>query len=156
MKNDFFYDVDEDIKDKNISDVEFLQIQRRKAETKLIKSKIVYKCYEGLTLNDKEKKYLKAWLSDLQENEERNFFNLKNSMLTSTPTSFTFKDIESKCLYSLNSIAKVKFDNELHGHYSLNELILELGHFLDGDVVEKVERNFVIQKLNKEWEMFSS
>jgi hypothetical protein len=43
MKSEFVYDVDPDIQNPNMSDFAYLELQRKRAETKLIKSKIIYK-----------------------------------------------------------------------------------------------------------------
>ena len=43
MKSEFVYDVDPDLQNQNMSDFAYLELQRKRAETKLIKSKIIYK-----------------------------------------------------------------------------------------------------------------
>lgn len=75
----------------------------------------------------------------MKTNKERNLLNLRDSCVPSTPTTKTLATVDSKSYYTLNSLANVKLDRDLHGGYSLNELILELSHFLDAEVVDKVE-----------------
>jgi hypothetical protein len=90
MTSESIYDVDPDLHDADISDAEFLRKQRVRAEAKFIKTKIIFKLYEGtqdLTVN--EKKYLKHWVQDLKENKERNLLNLRDSMVPSQPTTMT-------------------------------------------------------------------
>lgn len=43
MKSEYVYDIDPEVNDSGISDAAFLANQRRRAETKLIKTKIAYK-----------------------------------------------------------------------------------------------------------------
>ena len=43
MKSENVYDIDPELIDPEISDAQFLLFQRKRAETKLIKSKIIYK-----------------------------------------------------------------------------------------------------------------
>jgi hypothetical protein len=62
MKSEFIYDVDPDLTDSSISDLQFLNLQRRRSETKLIKSKLIYKLSESISLTDLEKSYLKKWM----------------------------------------------------------------------------------------------
>ena len=43
VKSEFVYDMEPELIDMELSDEEYLRIARRRAETKLIKSKIIYK-----------------------------------------------------------------------------------------------------------------
>ena len=43
MKSDYVYDVDPELIDPEVSDLVFLAQQRKRAEAKLIKGKIIYK-----------------------------------------------------------------------------------------------------------------
>lgn len=113
--------------------------------------KIIYKKYEDIELSPSEKKYLNAWTSDLEENSSRTLLSLRESMLPPTPTSLTFQSLDAKNLYSLNSIARVQIDRDLHGEFSLNELMLELSHFLDDEVVDKVELELFSKRVSQEW-----
>lgn len=42
-------------------------------------------------------------------------------------------------------------ERERHGAYSLNDLVVELSHFLDEEVVNKVETEMFGDKLRNEW-----
>lgn len=59
MKSDQVYDVDPELVDSEISDSKFLFNQRRRAETKLIKSKIIYKVHHDEKLSANEDLYLR-------------------------------------------------------------------------------------------------
>lgn len=50
MKSETVSDVDPDLYNHDISDAVFLSNERKRAETKLIKSKIIYKQYEDIPL----------------------------------------------------------------------------------------------------------
>ena len=51
MKSEFVYDVDPELIDPEISNAEYLFRQRRRAETKIVKSKIIYKVHQGVDLS---------------------------------------------------------------------------------------------------------
>lgn len=61
VKSEFVYDMEPELLDRGISDEEYLMIVRRRAESKLIKMKIIYKLHNSHDLNEKEKTYLKHW-----------------------------------------------------------------------------------------------
>ena len=70
LKSEYIYEFDPEAEDIKITDEEFLLIKRRRAETKLIKTKIIYKLFDDkgeLTTN--EKNYLNKWLNDLLLND---------------------------------------------------------------------------------------
>ena len=46
IKSEFVYDKEPELEDASLSGEQFLDIQRRRAETKLIKTKIIYKMYQ--------------------------------------------------------------------------------------------------------------
>jgi hypothetical protein len=72
-------------------------------------------------------------------------------MLPQKHTSLAVKDIEAKSFYALNSISRVALERERHGAYSLSDLVVELSHFLDEEVVSKVETEIFGDRLKKEW-----
>lgn len=39
----------------------------------------------------------------------------------------------------------------MHGKFSLNDLVVELSHFLDEEVVNKVETEMFSERMKKEW-----
>lgn len=72
-------------------------------------------------------------------------------MVPVTPTKLTIGEVEAKSLYALNSVSRVSFERERHGLYSLSDLVVELSHFLDEDVVNKIETEIFSDRLRKEW-----
>lgn len=94
---------------------------------------------------------MREWSSDIRNGKERNLMNLRDSMLPTGPSKLTIGDIDAKSLYALNSISRVQLEREKHGTYSLNDLVVELSHFLDEEVVSKVETEIFGDKLRQEW-----
>lgn len=47
--------------------------------------------------------------------------------------------LSAEDIYALNSVPKVNIDRERHENFALNDLVLELSHFLDEEVVNRVE-----------------
>lgn len=151
VKSEFVYDMEPELIDRGISDEEYLMIARKRAESKLIKMKIIYKLDKSHELTENEKVYLKHWKDDITKNEKRNVLNLRDSLIPNKPSGLTLNDIDAKNYYTLNSISKVEFDRTKHGKYALNDLVLELSHFLDEEVVNKVESEMLSERLRHEW-----
>ena len=156
IKSEFIYDVDPDIENEGLSAQEFMDLHRRRSEAKLIKLKLIYKLYTtDHQLTGNEKKYLQAWIKSIKEDKDRNLLNLRDTMLPATSTKLTVNDIDAKTMYSFNSVSKVSLDRDLHGAFSLSDLVLELSHFLDEEVVNKVETEIFSERLRKEWGLSS-
>ncbi|CDW84758.1 UNKNOWN [Stylonychia lemnae] len=151
VKSEFIYDVEPELLDSGLTDQEYLDLSRARSESKLIKMKIIYKLNQEQELTVNEKKYLKNWLHDIQQNQDRNVLNLRDSLLPEKPSKLSLNDVDAQSLYALNSITKVQFDREQHGQYALNELVLELSHFLDEEVINKVETEVYSDRLRKDW-----
>jgi len=152
VKSEFIYDIDPDLSvEAGLSAEDYLALSRRRAEAKLIKSKIIYKTNQGISLSNNEKAYLKQWVNDIRNGKDRNLMNLRDSMLPSSHTKLTIGDVDAKSLYALNSISRVQLERERHGAFSLNDLVVELSHFLDEEVVNKVETEMFGEKLRRDW-----
>ena len=94
--------------------------------------------------------YLRGQL-DIRTGKDRNLMNLRDSMLPTAPTKLTIGDVDAKSLYALNSISRVQLERERHGAFSLNDLVVELSHFLDEEVVNKIETEIFSDKLRNDW-----
>ena len=81
IKSESVHDIEPELVDKNISDEEYLEQFRRRAEAKIIKSKIIYKLNEKSELSANEKQYLRLWVSDIKDRKDRNLGNLRESMV---------------------------------------------------------------------------
>ena len=42
-------------------------------------------------------------------------------------------------IFALNQVPNVEIDRKKHGSYALNDLVLELSHFIDDDIINRVE-----------------
>lgn len=47
IKSEFVFDIEPELIDESVSNEQYLDISRRRAEAKLIKTKIVYKLHQG-------------------------------------------------------------------------------------------------------------
>ena len=66
VKSEFVHDIEPELVDLSLTDEEYLTIARRRAESKLIKMRIIYKMnHDNQSLTENEKKYLQAWLTDM-------------------------------------------------------------------------------------------
>ena len=90
---------------------------------------------------------MKLWVNDIRTGKDRNLMNLRDSMLPAAPSSLTIGEIDAKSMYALNAIARVQVERERHGGYSVNDLVVELAHFIDEEVVNKVETEMFSEKL---------
>jgi hypothetical protein len=64
-----------------ISDQVFLYNQRRRAEAKIIKMKIIYKQDQAIELTANEKRYVEAWLNEVSNS---NIMTVRDAMLPKT------------------------------------------------------------------------
>ena len=55
-------------------------------------------------------------------------------------SSASYNDLTAEDVYRINSIPNVHVDPEKHGSYALNDLVLELDHFVDGNAASRVEK----------------
>lgn len=102
--------------------------------------KILYKMHRDIELSENERKYLKVWIDDVTKNQNRNALNLRDSLVPTEPSRLSLRDMSDKDFYTLNSIPRVDIDRRQdHSKFALNDLVLELNHFLDEDAINKVE-----------------
>lgn len=74
-------------------------------------------------------------------------------MLPDNSSTLTLGDLDAKNYYTLNSIPRVQIDRNKHSSYALNDLILEISHFLDEEVVNKVETEIFSERVKQEWSL---
>jgi len=147
LKTEFLTDKESEIVDQGVSAEEYLYLSRRRAETKLIKSKILHKLHYNTQLTENEESYKKSWMSELKE--KKSIISAKDALLPSKPSSLKVINLSANDLYSLNSISHVNFCPEQLKDFAVNDIILELAHFLDADTVEKVELEIAGQKIKE-------
>ena len=56
-------------------------------------------------------------------------------------------DLSAEDIFSLNQIPNVDLNMKAHGQYALNDLVLELSHFLDDEVINRLEMEILSTKL---------
>jgi len=88
----------ETVFERHMSDAEFLDYRRCRAETLLIKSKIIHKVHNDQKLTANETAYLKSWISS--QNKESLLG--KVTMVPSSPSSLRVDSISPEDFYTLN------------------------------------------------------
>jgi hypothetical protein len=83
MKSEKINDVDPELVNDEISDKMFLHNQRKRAEAKIIKTKIIYKQDQGIELSPNEKRYVEAWLNEVSNS---NIQTVRDAMLPKSPS----------------------------------------------------------------------
>lgn len=61
--------------------------------------------------------------------------------------------LSAEDFYTLNSIPNVELTKEKHGQFALNDIVLELSHLIDEDLVNRVEHEMIAKKLRKIWNL---
>ena len=74
-------------------------------------------------------------------------------MVPSTESKLKISSMSAEDMYTLNAIPHVELKREEHGNYALNDVVLELSHFLDQDTIRNVELTCLEDSLRKEWEL---
>lgn len=133
----------------SLSDQEFLNKHRVWAESALIKSTIVYKLHNKLSLSKNEKKYLKLWVTSARESQS--LVTGENLMAPQRPSALKISDMTAEDFYALATIPGVKFDRNTHKNFALNDLVLEMAHFVDRDTIKRVELKMLESKLRSEF-----
>lgn len=75
-------------------------------------------------------------------------------MMRADYSNTTMKSIPDSDMLLLNNIPDVQFKPaNHHKNFSINELILEMSHFLDEEVVNKKELQLMSDRLRSEWNL---
>ena len=72
-------------------------------------------------------------------------------MVPSKSSQMKIEDLKPEDMYAFNQISGVELKREKHGAYALNDLVVELGHFIDTNTLRKVELTCLENKLRSEW-----
>ena len=74
-------------------------------------------------------------------------------MVPSQPTRLSLAEaLSPEDVYALNSLPRVHIDDEQKRAIALNDLLLELSHFVDGETVRKVELGLLENQLRADWQ----
>ena len=153
MKSEQVYDVDPELIDPEVSDIVFLANQRRRAETKLIKNTIIYKLDQGHKLSANETQYLNQWTNLMQKSSDYNLSNHRDAMLPDSYNKSSINELSGEDFFALNQIPNVQITRKDHGGFALNDIVLELSHFLDEEVINRVELQLMSDRLKKDWDL---
>jgi hypothetical protein len=55
--------------------------------------------------------------------------------------------LSAEDILTLNSIPKVNIDRKKHEKFAINDLVLELSHFLDEEIINKVEMQIISKRI---------
>lgn len=111
---------------------------RLEAEAKLVKASLIKKIHEGTPLTDLEKNYIKKWLQEISLCPDED--SLRSVMVPKNISTLTYSNLSAWDRYNLNAIPMVSIQPE-HANFALNDLILELSHFIDPNSIQAVFLN---------------
>jgi len=75
-------------------------------------------------------------------------------MLPKKSSGLQVKDaLHAEDIFALNQVPGVEITREKHGGFAVNDLMLELSHFIDEDVINRVEMQMMSDKLKKDWDL---
>ncbi|CAG9316562.1 unnamed protein product [Blepharisma stoltei] len=124
---------------KFTSDEDYLEFKTCQAETNLIKMRLIYKLHNNQELSEIERQYLKKWGEALKKAK---ISDAGSVLVPQHSTSYCLNDMDEEdalfCMSFRNVVLKESF-----GHYSLNELIFELSHFFDDEIIRRIEYNII-------------
>ena len=124
------------------TDEEYLLLKRKKAEAKLIKASIIRQLVNEQPLSVGQTAYFEQWKADLKSLSPN---SAGKSYLPTKITSLSIGNLSEKDANFLGSLRNVGFPEKCE--VSLNELVLELSHFIDDEVINRVE--FMVTEMNE-------
>ena len=124
------------------SDEEFLQLKRLKAEAKLIKASILRRLAKNQPLSAGQSAYLEEWRVEMKKMSPN---SAGNAYLPKSITSLSIGDLSPKDSQFFLNLRNVAFPANCS--FSLNEIVLELAHFIDDEVINRVE--FTLSEANE-------
>ena len=86
--------------------------------------------------------------------KESDLSALRDTMVPRQNSSLSIADgLFAEDLFALNQVPGVELDLKKHGKFALNDVVLELSHFIDDDFANRVELALVSERIRKEWEL---
>ena len=61
--------------------------------------------------------------------------------------------LSAEDIFALNQVPNVEIDRKEHGAYALTDLILEISHFLDEDVINRIETQMLSNRIRSDWSL---
>ena len=138
LRDENDYDIDETVFDDSINDQLYLNQQRCRAEANLIKTTILNKLHHDISLTKAECDYLKVWKE-----------NIGSNFCPKDPSNLKLSDLDSDDISKLNSLHLINFSKL--DEYSLNDIVLELNHFIDPVVISDIEHEIHVETLKSQW-----
>lgn len=130
----------------------FLHRQRCRAEANLIKAGIAYKVHHDIALSSNETIYLNEWMK-LSKNEET-LLAQADILVPGNPSKLTLADaLSPEDFYTLNSLNRVSINGSQRDEIALNDLVLELSHFIDPQTIRNIELSMLEQSLRDTWDL---
>lgn len=77
-------------------------------------------------------------------------------MVQDQHTSQNINGLSAEDIFTLNQIPNVSLERKKHGNYALSDLVLEVAHFLDEEVVNRVEMEIMSSRLRQDWNLPSN
>lgn len=128
-----------------------LDLKRRKAETKLIKLRIIKKLYEQQALSKLETEYLKKWRESVKTS------SLNDLDLAMVPKDFSKRVVGSISEKDQNSFRSLDFFNlDAIENLALSDLVLETSLFYDDSIISRVESQIKGETIAKDWDISSN
>jgi hypothetical protein len=101
-----------------------------------------------------EKKYLKKWVEHLKKDDNCNIQNARDAMVPASFSNLNIGDaLSAEDIFTFNQIPNVEIDRKKHGGFALSDLVLELSHFLDEEVTNRVDMDIMSSRIREEWDL---
>lgn len=131
-------------------DKDYLSFKQRKAEANLIKLRIFTKLQNGIPLSNLESEYLAVYKQALLSSP---LSQAGKVLIPPKVTSLKLENLPNSDKSIFNSLNKANYESleqEIE-HYSLNELLFELSHFLDDYLVSRIEFHILERGELEDW-----
>jgi hypothetical protein len=148
LRDENNYNRDPELYSEDVADDYILAKKRREAESKLIKTKIIYKLHTDSPLTKNEMAYLKQWNSQIRTS---NFVDLETCMLPSSHSSLSLSSLSNNDISHLNALPLVDLSHL--SEYALNDLVLELSHLLDSSTITSIQQEVFVENLKHQWDL---
>lgn len=125
------------------NNAEYLDLIRRKAESKLIKACILRKLHSGRSLNAAQMKYFKKWIKELRSANLYDQVMLPEHCSKALISNLPADDR----IWLTNLVGGVLIESE----YGVNELVFELSHFIDEEPIRRFEETVIEDRLLPEF-----
>lgn len=127
------------------NDQAFLEFKMRKAESNMIKLRILNKLHKNEDFSELEREYIKKWRIALNE---ATISDAGSVLVPKKRVMVNFSSIPEADRVFLNSFKNV---NIVDSKVSINELVFELSNFFDDELISRVEFNIIERNRLLNW-----